>query len=49
MTSNRFFRDSGTASARRSEVAVLMKRSMKSRIVSQSAVNVPNPVRGVRC
>ena len=37
MTKSIFFKDSGTASASKSDVAALMNFSMKSKIVSQRA------------
>ena len=49
MTSNMFLRDSGTASASKSDVAARINFSMKSRMVSHSAVNVGRVARGVKC
>ncbi len=49
MTKSMFFKDSGTASASRSELAALINFSMKSRMVSHKAVKVGSVVNGVRC
>ncbi len=49
MTSSMFLRDSGRASARRSEAAVSTKWLIRSRMVSHSAVKVGKEESGPRC
>ena len=49
ITSNMFFRDSGSASANRSELALVQNWPMISRMESQSAENVGRLERGLRC